>query len=194
MEGFMKTFFLALLMALSLKALAESIETVPERGELKSEVKIEMYGDYQCPYTQRGNASMDKMLGDIRNDFSLSFRHHPLDYHEQARYAHKSAICAKEQGRFWEMHDELFKLSGAAFTTLNIDKITRNLGLSNKQFATCMNSKEAENIIARDLKEANRLKIDSTPTFIITGPKGSKVLKGAYPIEDIKKAIREVLD
>lgn len=190
----MKTFVLAFLMALSLKALAESIETIPERGELKSLVKIEMYGDYQCPFTRRGNKTMDEMLGDIRNDFSLTFRHHPLEFHEQARYAHKSAICAKEQGKFWEAHDEIFKLTGSDFTTINIDKIVGKIGLSKKQFMSCMNSKEVDAVIERDLKEANKLKINGTPSFVITGPKGTKILHGAYPAEDIKQAISEVLD
>lgn len=53
-----KIFFLSLVMAMSVKVIAESEGNIPERGEVGSLVKIEMYGDYQCPFTQRANATI----------------------------------------------------------------------------------------------------------------------------------------
>ncbi|QDK42476.1 hypothetical protein DOM21_13670 [Bacteriovorax stolpii] len=189
-----KTFFLSLLMALSLKVVAESIDTIPERGELGSQVKVVMYGDYQCPFSARGNKTINEMSADIRNDFSFSMRHFPLEFHEHARYAHKGSICAKEQGKFWEMHDALFNIKYGSFNPKTIDGLVTKLDLNLPAFKKCMTSKEAEAILNRDMEEAKKLKISATPTFVIIGPKGQKILAGAYPAEEFKKAMKEVLD
>lgn len=189
-----KLFFLSLVMAMSVKVIAESIDNIPERGEVGSLVKIEMYGDYQCPFTQRANTTINELLKDIRNDFSFSMRHFPLDFHEHARYAHKTSICAQEQGKFWDMHDALFKIKYGSFKPKTIDGLVEKLDLNLKEFKKCMISKDAEAILNRDLTEAKKLGIMGTPYFIITGPKGKKILNGAYPLDDFKKAIVEVRD
>lgn len=189
-----KLFFVSFLMALSVKVIADPIDKIPERGELGSQVKIVMYGDYQCPFTARANQTIKDLASDIKNDFSFSMRHLPLDFHEHARYAHKSAICALEQGQFWEMHDALFKIQYGHFNPKTIDRLTEKLGLNIPEFKKCMISKEAEAILNRDMAEAKKLKVESTPRFFIIGPKGQRELAGAYPAEEFQKAMKEVMD
>lgn len=189
-----KMFFLSLVLAMSVRVVAESSDNIPERGELGSLVKIEMYGDYQCPFTQRANKTINELAKDIRNDFSFSMRHFPLEFHEHARYAHKASICSQIQGNFWDMHDRLFEIKYENFKPKTIDGLAEKLDLNLKEFKKCMTSKEAEAILNRDLAEAKKLGIMGTPYFIITGPKGKKILNGAYPADDFKKAIAEVRD
>ena len=50
----------------------------------------------------------------------------------------------------------------------------------------------ADKTIERDIEEAKELKIQGTPYFIITGPRGTKILSGAYPRESFIEAINSV--
>src|SRR2546430_13618732 len=41
-------------------------------------------------------------------DVKIVFRHQPLPFHNNARFAAEAAMAAHDQGKFWEMHDKLF--------------------------------------------------------------------------------------
>lgn len=188
----LKAVFLSFLILTSLNSYADTtIESIPTKGNLSSVVNVTMFGDYQCPYTQEGNATINQLLSEGPNNFAFSFRHFPLSFHEHARYASKSAICSSEQGKFWKMNDLIFSLDYDDFNPANIKKFVKKLGLDEVAFEKCMVSDVADKIIERDIKEGQSLKITGTPTFIITGPKGTSVLIGAYPKEDILKSIFE---
>ena len=49
----------------------------------------------------------------IRNEYDsevkIVFKHFPLSFHKNALLAHRAAISAGEQGKFWEMHDLIFE-------------------------------------------------------------------------------------
>src|SRR5260221_3687958 len=55
------------------------------------------------------------------------------------------------------------------------NKIASDLSLKQPQFQTCLNSEAARAVVLRDVQEAKRLGINSTPTFIING----KLVRGA---------------
>ncbi len=191
----MKYAIISFLIAFSMTPLllkANDINVRPVRGEEKAEVKIEMYGDFQCPFTRRGHALIKELLSDITVDFSLTFHHFPLEFHEHAFLAHKYAICAIPSGKFWEMHDALFELTADKFNPKNIESAAKKIGLLSPQFSQCLISKEVSEVIDNDLKQAKKLKITGAPTFIIQGPKGAKVVPGAYPIAELKKYIQDV--
>ncbi len=79
-------------------------------GSPDAGVIIAEFSDFQCPFCQRWNQEnlgwLRPMLGD---DVALAFLHFPIQQiHPNAPYAAVAAICAGEQGKFWQMHDLLF--------------------------------------------------------------------------------------
>src|SRR5262245_65940053 len=82
--------------------------------------------------------------------------------------AAKASIAAGNQGKFWEMHDELFKIS----KNLEMAEIRRKaelLGLDMKKFDADMASPETERIVRDDLELGRTVDVQGRPTFFING-------------------------
>src|SRR5262245_26939169 len=82
--------------------------------------------------------------------------------------ASKAAVAADKQGKFWEMHDELFKIS----RNLSLDEIKKaaeKVGLDMKKFEADMNSPEVDKFIKDDMSVAAATDVTGTPSFFING-------------------------
>lgn len=91
----------------------------------------------------------------------------PLQIHKMAQPAHRAAIAAGEQGKFWEFHDRLFatkKLSNSA-----IDTIAQELGLDMEKFKQDQKSPATQQKINKDLQDSQSADVNSTPTLFING-------------------------
>jgi len=98
----------------------------------------------------------------------LVFKNFPLRNHKFAQTAAIAAHAAGEQGKFWEFHDLLFK----NYNRLNgrkVQEIARQLNLDPTQFAKNQKDPQILKLIGRDLSEAARAGVNSTPTVFING-------------------------
>jgi predicted DsbA family dithiol-disulfide isomerase len=85
---------------------------------------------------------------------------------------------------FWKYQAALFAADSLSPEVFKKTAVT--LGLDLSRFSACTNSEVARTAILKDLDEAKRLGINSTPTFIING----RVLRGALSFEDFQAAIQ----
>lgn len=91
----------------------------------------------------------------------------PLRMHKFADPAARAALAAKEQGKYWEFHDELFstkKLSDKA-----IENIATKLGLDITKWKNDMNSPVVRQQINVDTQDAQKAGVTGTPTIFING-------------------------
>jgi protein-disulfide isomerase len=98
----------------------------------------------------------------------LVFKNFPLRNHKFARQAAIAAHAAGKQGKFWEFHDLLFK----NYNRLNnqkVQEIARQLNLDMAQFAKDQKDPQILALIRRDLSEAVKAGVNSTPTVFING-------------------------
>ncbi len=79
-------------------------------GNPAAKVMIAEFSDFQCPFCRRWTQDyLSKIRGNLGNDLALAFLHFPiLSIHPNAGNASAGAVCAGEQGKFWQMHDLLF--------------------------------------------------------------------------------------
>jgi protein-disulfide isomerase len=79
-------------------------------GERTAKVVVAEFSDFQCPFCRRWNNDVLTGLRErLGKDVALAFLHFPIQQiHPNAPNASVAAICAGEQGKFWEMHDLLF--------------------------------------------------------------------------------------
>ncbi len=79
------------------------------RGKAEALVTIEEFGDFQCPPCSIMADVLEKAEEEYGIRLRVIFHHFPLAMHAHAREAALAAEAAGMQGRFWEMHDVLYR-------------------------------------------------------------------------------------
>jgi protein-disulfide isomerase len=152
--------------------------------------------DFQCPFCKQWH---DETYQVFRDEFvrtgkvRLAYVNFPLAQHQYAWPAAESAMCAGAQGKFWEMHDALFntqsRWEALPSPTAFFDSLARAQGVDVARWRQCVQSGKMKAWIQADHDRAQTAKVASTPSFII----GDKLLVGAQPIEEIRRAIDSAL-
>ena len=156
----------------------------PSRGPADAPVTIVEFSDFQCPFCAQATTAMDQVSKAYGDKVRWVFKHNPLDFHADAPLAHRAALAAGEQGKFWEMHDAIFRNQRA----LKRDDLIRHaaaLGLDSARFVADLDGNKFAKVIDRDLAEGARVGVDGTPTFFVNGRR----LTGARPAAAFKALI-----
>jgi protein-disulfide isomerase len=119
--------------------------------------------------------------GDIR----LVYKSFPIDRHPQAMLAALMAMSAAEQGAFWGFHDRL--LSGEGIATPTLLGHVNALGIDMTRVAKDLDTMAHAVAVRRDLEQASRLLVRSTPTFFINGRR----ISGAKPFSFFATVVEE---
>ncbi|WP_242361254.1 thioredoxin domain-containing protein [Anaeromyxobacter sp. SG17] len=156
----------------------------PVRGNPKAPVTIVLFSDFQCPFCARVGPTLDEVQRTYGDKVKVVWKHQPLPFHQQALPAAEAAEAAREQGKFWQMHDKLFasqrELSPDAFT-----RIAREIGLDSKKFQASVQSGKARARIQQDQQLAASVGAQGTPTMFVNGER----VVGAVPFEQLKAVI-----
>jgi protein-disulfide isomerase len=141
------------------------------RGEPEAPVTLEEFGDYQCPPCRTLAAFLDDVLKDYHPKLRIVFRNFPLQQHKHAREAAAAAEAAGAQGKFWEMHDLLYReqdvWSKAANTQALFDAYAGTLGLDLEQFKKDKTAQKTIDRIASDEQRGLSIGVKSTPTLFL---------------------------
>lgn len=143
----------------------------PWKGAESPRIIIIEYGDYACPYCRQMEASIDRLLTE-RDDVRFVWKDLPNSVHPGADIAAEAAQCAKDQGKFWEFHDTLFKQS-SLFNQTSLMLAANNINLDLETFGNCLAGGKKKYLIQRSVTEAEALEIDGTPYFFINGQRYS---------------------
>ncbi len=151
--------------------------TIPiEKPNVKvsSPVVLEEYGDYQCPPC----GLLYPVLKDIEHEYGkqlqIVFHHFPLTkIHKNAMNAARAAEAARNQGKFWEMHDRLYRNQNS-WKDLDDPRAVfiqyaSELGLNADRFTRDLDSPEVEQRIAADMQKGTNVGVTGTPTVFIEG-------------------------
>jgi protein-disulfide isomerase len=164
------------------------------KGSSSAKIFLVEYSDFQCPFCSR---FYTQTLGSVLKDYvdtgkvGLVFKHFPLDsIHPNARPAAVASECAKDQGKFWEMHDIIFQNQNA-INTADLKKYASGLKLDISKFNTCLDNAAAKNpIIDSQLQEGSQNGITGTPGFLLTDAEGNILseITGAQPYAAFQQA------
>ncbi len=140
-------------------------------GNPEAKVTIEEYGDFQCPPCGLLADPLNDIVRDFQPDVRLIYRNFPLPMHAHAREAAIAAEAAGLQGKFWEMHDLLYREQSAWNKAEKIQELfmayATKLGLDTKKFALDLIAENTREIIERDEREGKKLGVTNTPTIFI---------------------------
>ena len=156
----------------------------PARGPEGAKVTIVEFSDFECPYCSKAEDSVNQVMEKYAGKVRLVFRHFPLNFHAHAPKAAEAAACAAEQGKFWEMHKQLFANQKA----LSVDELKQHaaaIGLEKGKFDECLDSGKMKLLVDADSKAGGEVGVTGTPAFFING----KLISGAQPPSEFEKII-----
>jgi protein-disulfide isomerase len=160
----------------------------PWKGAENAPITIVEFTDFQCPFCARVLSTIEQIMRAYPNQIKFYVKNNPLPFHKNAQFAALASLAAAKQGKYWEMHDILFK----NYKMLAKEKIlgyAKEIGLDMEQFKKSLESKELKDQIEADKLQAIRLNARGTPAFFINGRK----LGGARPFSAFKAIIDEEL-
>ena len=143
------------------------IENAYIRGSKNSPVVLVEFADYECPYCQKIDPQLQKLQAEYGNQVAVVFKDFPLPMHHDAEKAAEAARCAGEQGKFWEMHDVLFRSK-----QLDMAELKEHAGalkLDGSRFDRCLDDGLETAAVKKDIAEAKRLGLSGTPSFFVNG-------------------------
>jgi protein-disulfide isomerase len=158
------------------------------RGSPSAPVTIVEFSDLQCPYCARATTSIEEALIRFQGKVRWAFKHFPLPFHADAPLAHEAILAAGEQGRFWEMHDAIFRQQ-SAIKRDDLIKLAAGLGLSIDRFIADLDSRRFKPVVDSDRQEGERAGVTGTPTFFVNGVR----LVGAVPTSELTAIIEKAL-
>lgn len=163
-------------------------------GSPDAKVTLIEYASMTCPHCAHFD---EELLPKLKADYidkgtvKLIFRDFPLD--GLALRAHMLARCAGAE-RFYGFVDVLFRQqkqwAAAPDPMVELKRLGRLGGVSDAQFDACMTDKKLEEYVLQSRFEAqNKMKVNSTPTFIL----GDKVMSGVPDYNDLKKLLDQAI-
>ncbi len=160
----------------------------PVLGSPNAPITMIEFGDYQCTNCHRYFENTEHMIlkvyvetGKVKIIF-VDFPFIGPDSIPAAQAAH----CANDQGKYWQYHDEVYsnwngENTGWAIPD-NLKKFASNIGLDQKIFDQCLDSKKYEQKVQANYDMGKQLGVSGTPTFFIIYSPGKAVkIVGAQP-------------
>jgi len=157
-----------------------AIGDAPVLGDPNAPYTIVEFGDFQCIYCSLLHKEMDKKIRDAfisTGKAKMVFK--TLSFvGQESVSAGLAGECAKEQGKFWDMHDAIFDAESAegenAENSGNLTKeffitTAKKLGLNENQFTTCYDSKKGQVQLDSYQNDMIAAGIQGTPTVFIDG-------------------------
>jgi protein-disulfide isomerase len=150
------------------------------KGDQNAKVTLVEFSDYQCPFCSRHfRETMPKIVDQYVKTGKVRYvlREFPIEsIHPLAFKASEAALCAGEQGKYWEMHDRLFGNQNA-LAAAQLPSHAESVGLDAAKFRNCLDSGKFTAKVRKDLGDAKKAGATGTPTFFIglTDPKSNEV-------------------
>jgi protein-disulfide isomerase len=155
-------------------------------GKPDAPVTIVWFVDYQCPFSEKANVTVGKLLESHGDIIRLVVKNNPQPRHPGAPLAAEAVLAAGSQGKFRAMHDKLFE-NRQAQSHADLERYAKDLGLDMKIFNEALDAHQYLPTIKQEQKTARTLGATSTPTFFVNGLK----YKGNQPYQALEEAVLE---
>lgn len=157
-------------------------------GPQKAPVTLIEYGNFECIHCGRAYPIIKEVQKLLSDNLRFVFRHFPtVQTHPHSLRAAEAAEAAGAQGKFWEMHDEMF-MHQQALEDHDLSRYARHINLNAERFAPDMTEntflKQVEADYDRSLFDEH---VTGTPTFYINEVRYT----GTTDVESLLAAIKQ---
>lgn len=137
-------------------------------GPPDARVTLVEFGDFECPFCGRAYPQLKRVLKQLGN-VRFVFRHFPLtEEHPHAQHAAEVAEAAAAQGKFWEMHDLLYRHQGG-LEDEDLMRYARELDLDVERVRRELAGHMHRAHVERDVVSGAQSGVSGTPRFFING-------------------------
>jgi protein-disulfide isomerase len=138
-------------------------------GPPNARVTLVEYGDFECPHCGQAFPLVLDALDRLGPRLRFVFRHYPITVsHANAQLAAEASEAAAAQGRFWDMHDRLFKHQDQ-LDRASLSEHARVLGLDVARFDVELDEGVYRDRVLEDVESGEASSVVWTPTFFING-------------------------
>jgi protein-disulfide isomerase len=153
---------------------AIDIHDQPERGNPAARVTLVEFSDFQCPACGQVYLTLEELMKEFGDRVKFVMKDYPLSQHENAFKAAEAAEAARQQGKYWEYIDVLFRHQ-TKLDLENLKQYARDLGLEQVKFNSAVDNGRYYEQIQHDLLDGEKLGVAATPTIFINGRRISDI-------------------
>lgn len=154
-------------------------------GAQDAAVVVQEYSDFQCPACKAAAPEVKRLIQAYGDSIRFEYHHYPLTQrHANAFSAALASECANDQGKFWQMHDKIFEKQDQ-LTKGNLKSMAGELGLDQKSFDACFDSRAYADTVNADMERGKQLGVSGTPTFFVNGTETK--------LADLERTIQDLL-
>jgi len=165
-------------------------------GNDNATLNIIEFGDYQCPPCGQLYPELKQIEKEYGDQVQIVFRHFPLmKIHKNALIAAHAAEAARNQRKFWEMHDLLYRNQKDWVDLADPRPVfvsyAKQLGLTLDAFDRDLGSNLIDQKISADMARGSAQGVNGTPTVFLD----SHLLKyEATNLDGLRKGINVLLE
>jgi protein-disulfide isomerase len=139
----------------------------PSLGNPNAQVTLIEIGCFQCPYTKKEQPIIKQLLSQYNGSIYYVYRDLPLEkLHPGAERTAEAALCANDQGKYFEYTDLLFGNQDKT-DAQSLKGFAVQLGLNAAQFNQCIDNRTYQTKVWQDTQDMQRGGIYGTPTFFV---------------------------
>jgi protein-disulfide isomerase len=144
------------------------VDGSPVRGPADARITLVEFSDFECPFCSAAVKQVDIVMAAYPKDVKLIYKQFPLSMHPHAQFAAEASLAAREQGKFWEMYEVLFK-NFQHLSRENVMLWAKQLGLDVDKFKADIDSRKFKAMVDKDLADGEAAGVYGTPAFYING-------------------------
>jgi len=158
-------------------------------GNPNANITVIEFGCYTCPYTKAAEPDVLRLISEYGNRIYYVYKAFPLPTHPYSREAAIAALCADDEGKYWEYRAALFDRQQDVMQngTAALQGIARSLNLT--AFGSCYSSGKHNDQLQKSTDECTASGIYGTPTFFVNG----KAFAGPGAVNDAGKEVKGLL-
>ncbi len=154
------------------------------KGSPNAKVQLIEYGDYQCPSCGQAFPIVERIVEHFGDRLLFAFRNFPLEQHPFAEPAAEIAEFAADAGKFWPMHDLLYK-NQRQFSEALFPQLADQLGLDARKLTESLEAGQYSAKVEKEMQGGEQAGVPGTPAFFLNG----KLWQGSFAYEDLVQAI-----
>jgi protein-disulfide isomerase len=138
------------------------------KGAENAPVTMTLFDDFECPYCARLVPTLEQVMAAYPQQVRLVYKHFPLSMHKFANSAAIASLAARNQGKFWPLHDELFA-NYNNLSEIKIRQLAESVGLDMKRFDQDIANPALQQEVAADTQLGTKAGVRGTPAVYING-------------------------